>query len=85
MGRPKRLYPLGRYRLRIRGEIDPNKKYLIELEYTWGKSAHRKGMNLFAKYVDWNPEANQGRGGVRPIYGPEAKRVNALFGKGARD
>ena len=79
MGRPKRLYPLGRYRLRIRGEIDPSKKYLIELEYTWGKSAFRKGVNLFAKYTDWNPDANQGRGGVRPSYGPEAKRVNALL------
>lgn len=79
MGRPKRLYPLGRYRLRIRGDVDPSKKYLIELEYTWGKSAYRKGMNLFAKYTDWNPEANQGRGGVRPSYGPEAKRVNALL------
>ncbi len=79
MGRPKRLYPLGRYRLRIRGEVDPNKQYLIELEYTWGKSAYRKGVNLFAKYTDWNPDANQGRGGVRPSYGPEAKRVNALL------
>ena len=79
MGRPKRLYPLGRYRLRIRGEVDPNKQYLIELEYTWGKSAYRKGVNLFAKYIDWNPDANQGRGGVRPSYGPEAKRINALL------
>lgn len=49
MGRPKRLYPLGRYRLRIRGEVDPNKQYLIELEYTWGKSAYRKGVGKGAR------------------------------------
>ena len=27
MGRPKRLYPLGRYRLHIRGEVDNSKQY----------------------------------------------------------
>lgn len=37
MGRPKRLYPLGRYRLHIRGEIDLAKQYLVQLEYTWNR------------------------------------------------
>ena len=73
MGRPKRLYPLGRYRLHIRGEIDPAKQYLVQLEYTW------KGMNIFVRLGDWNEKANKGRGGVRASYGPEANRINSLL------
>lgn len=79
MGRPKRLYPLGRYRLRVRGKIDKEKLYLIELEYTWNRQIIRKGMNIFSKYDDWNQNANQGRGGVKPSHGPEAKRINSLL------
>ena len=37
MRRPKRLYPLGRYCLHIRGEIDSAKQYLVQLEYTWNR------------------------------------------------
>ena len=37
MGRPKRLYPLGKYRLRTPKESDKNKAYPIELEYTWNR------------------------------------------------
>jgi integrase len=79
MGRPKRLYPLGRYRLRVRGRIDEDKLYLVELEYTWNRQVIRKGINIFVKVKDWDEEANQGRGGVRPSYGAEAKRVNAML------
>ena len=79
MGRPKRLYPLGRYRLHIRGEIDTSKKYLIELEYTWNRQVVRKGMNLFVRLGDWNEKAHNGRGGVRSSYGPEANRVNNIL------
>lgn len=79
MGRPKRLYPLGRYRLRIRGRVDKDKLYLIELEYTWNRQVIRRGMNIFSKIGDWNQNANQGRGAVRPSYGPEAKRINGIL------
>ena len=34
MGRPKRLYPLGKYRLRTPKEVDKDKAYPVELEYT---------------------------------------------------
>ena len=61
MGRPKRLYPLGRYRLRIRGKVDKDKLYLVELEYTWNRQIIRKGVNIFSKVDDWNQNANQGR------------------------
>ena len=79
MGRPKRLYPLGRYRLHIRGEIDSVKQYLVQLEYTWNRQVIRKGMNIFVRLGDWNEKANKGRGGVRASYGPEANRVNSLL------
>lgn len=79
MGRPKRLYPLGRYRLHIRGEIDSAKQYLVQLEYTWNRQVIRKGMNIFVRLGDWNEKANKGRGGVRASYGTEANRVNSLL------
>jgi integrase len=79
MGRPKRLYPLGRYRLRIRGKIDKEKLYLVELEYTWNRQVIRKGVNIFVKVGDWNQNANQGRGGIRPSYGAEANRINSVL------
>lgn len=79
MGRPKRLYPLGKYRLRIRGSIDSSKAYLVELEYTWNRQIVRKGMNIFVKVGDWNEKLNKGRGGVKNSYGPEANRINALL------
>ncbi|MBD5369203.1 MAG: tyrosine-type recombinase/integrase [Bacteroides sp.] len=79
MGRPKRLYPLGKYRLRIRGAIDSTKAYLVELEYTWNRQIVRKGMNIFVKVGDWNEKLNKGRGGVKNSYGPEANRINALL------
>ena len=79
MGRPKRLYPLGRYRLHVGGEIDPAKQYLVQLEYTWNRQVIRKGMNIFVRLGDWNDKANKGRGGVRASYGPEANRINSLL------
>ena len=79
MGRPKRLYPLGKYRLRIRGAVDNNKPYLVELEYTWNSQIVRKGMNIFVKVGDWNEKLNKGRGGVKSSYGPEANRINGVL------
>lgn len=49
MGRPKRLYPLGKYRLRTPKESDKNKAYPIELEYTWNRQIIRKTTNVFVK------------------------------------
>ena len=61
MGRPKRLYPLGKYRLRTPKVIDKEKAYPIELEYTWNRQIIRKTTNLFVKVADWNQNGNQGR------------------------
>ena len=35
MGRPKRLYPLGKYRLRTPKVVDKEKAYPVELEYRY--------------------------------------------------
>lgn len=50
MGRPKRLYPLGKYRLHTPKESDKNKAYPIELEYTWNRQIiHKQQMSLLRK------------------------------------
>lgn len=79
MGRPKRNYPLGRYRLRTTRTINKDKAYPIELEYTWGKMTFRKNTNVHAKVCDWNPEGNRGRGEIRASYGGDYKRINAFL------
>ncbi len=79
MGRPKRLYPLGKYRLRTPKTIDKSKTYSIELEYTWNRQALRKSANIFVKAADWNQNGNQGRGEIRSSYGNEYKRLNKVL------
>ena len=79
MGRPKRLYPLGKYRLRTPKTIDKSKTYPIELEYTWNRQVLRKSANIFVKAADWNQNGNQGRGEIRSSYGNEYKRLNKVL------
>ena len=69
MGRPKRLYPLGRYRLRVPKDAEADKAYPVVLEYTWNRQIIRKTTNVFAKIADWNQNGNQGRGELRVSYG----------------
>ena len=79
MGRPKRLYPLGRYRLRVPKDAEADKAYPVVLEYTWNREIIRKTTNVFAKITDWNQNGNQGRGELRVSYGSEYKRLNQLL------
>ena len=79
MGRPKRLYPLGKYRLRTPKVIEMDKAYSVELEYTWNRQAIRKSTNVFVKVADWNQKGNQGRGEIRPSHGSEYRRLNQLL------
>lgn len=79
MGRTKRLYPLGKYRLRTPKTIVNDKAYPVDLEYTWNRQVFRKTVNIFVKFKDWNPEGNRFRGEVRASYGDDYKRVNALL------
>ena len=73
------MYPLGKYRLRTPKEIDKNKAYSVELEYTWNRQAIRKSTNVFVKVADWNQKGNQGRGEIRSSYGNEYKRLNKVL------
>ena len=79
MGRPKRLYPLGKYRLRTPKVVDKEKAYHVELEYTWNRQVIRKTTNVFVKVADWNQNGNQGRGEIRASHGGESKRLNQLL------
>ena len=79
MGRPKRLYPLGKYRLRTPKVIEKDKTYPVELEYTWNRQVLRKSANIFVKAADWNQNGNQGRGEIRSSYGNEYKRLNKVL------
>ena len=79
MGRPKRLYPLGKYRLRTPKVIEKDKPYPVELEYTWNRQVIRKSTNVFVKAADWNQKGNQGRGEIRASHGNEYKRLNQLL------
>lgn len=77
--RPKRLYSLGKYRLRTPKVVDKEKAYPVELEYTWSRQIIRKTTNVFVKVTDWNQNGNQGRGEIRASYGGEFKRLNQLL------
>lgn len=46
MGRPKRQYPLGKYRLRAGKHPDKSKPCTVVLEYTWNRQIFRKTTNI---------------------------------------
>ena len=79
MGRPKRLFPLGKYRLRMPKDPDKDKAYPVELEYTWNRQIIRKTTNIFVKPSDWNQNGDKGRGEIRASYGEEYKRLNRML------
>lgn len=79
MGRVKRQVPKGKYRLRTSTPIQPDKRYPVYLEYTWNESIIRRAADVKCKVADWNAKENLGRGELRPSYGDEYKRLNALM------
>lgn len=79
MGRPKRLYPLGKYRLRTPKEVDKNRAYPVELEYTWNRQIIRKTTNIMVREADWNQNGDKGRGEIRASYGEGYKRLNSML------
>ena len=79
MGRTKRQYPLGKYRLRLPRVPESGKAYPLDLEYSWNRQIYRKSVNIVINPSDWNQEGNHGRGEVRASYGSEYKRVNAFL------
>ena len=85
MGRPKKQYPLGKYRLKAPKNFDKDKTYLIELEYIWNREYIRKSSNIYVKVEDWDPKSNQGIGGIKARYGAEHKRLNNILIKWVRE
>ena len=79
MGRPKRLYPLGKFRLRVPKQPERDKAYPVELEYTWNRQILRRTTNVFVKVGDWNQAGNNGRGVIRSSYGPEYAHMNQIL------
>lgn len=62
MGRPKRLYPLGKYRLRTPKVVDKEKAYPVEFEYTWNRQVIRKTTNVFCQGCGLELEWQSGTG-----------------------
>lgn len=77
MARTRRNYPLGKYRLRAPKNADGDNCYPVDIQYIWCKKVIRKMANFSVRAKDWDPELNNGRGGVKTSYGPDARRVNA--------
>lgn len=73
MGRNKRLYPTGKYRL-MSNKASENK--IVMLEYTYGNIACRLSMNLCVRKKDWNPKGNNNKGEFKQSYGISYKGLN---------
>ena len=81
MGRHKRQIPKGKFRLKTDGKHQSDKLYQVVIEYTWNTNVIRKATDVKARIADWNPKGNMGRGELRPSYGEEYKRTNAILNK----
>lgn len=78
MGRQKRPFPLGRFRLRYPKNYDKGKAYPIEIIYIFGGRTLRRNMNISVTVADWNPNGNNGRGEIRASM-PDSARFNNLL------
>ena len=78
MGRQKRPFPLGHFRLRYPKNHDKTKVYPIEIEYIFSGKPIRRSMNISEKVDDWNPNGNNGRGEIRASV-PDSVRFNNLL------
>lgn len=78
MGRQKRPYPLGHFRLRYPKNYDKAKVYPIEIEYIFSSKPVRRNMNISVRVEDWNPNGNNGRGEIRSTM-PDSARFNNLL------
>lgn len=81
MGRVRGEVPRGKFRLRVVGKPLPEKFFQVNIEYTWNATIIRKATDVKSRIADWNPKGNLGRGELRPSYGGEYKRTNALLNK----
>lgn len=78
MGRQKKPFPLGHFRLRYPKNYDKSKVYPIEIEYIFSGKPIRRSMNISVSVDDWNPNGNNGRGEIRASL-PDAVRFNRVL------
>ncbi len=78
MGRQKKPFPLGHFRLRYPKNYDKSKVYPVEIEYIFGGRPIRRSMNISVAVADWNPNGNNGRGEIRASV-PDSARFNKLL------
>lgn len=78
MGRQKKPFPLGHFRLRYPKNYDKTKVYPIEIEYIFSSRPIRRSMNISVAVEDWNPNGNNGRGEIRASF-PDSVRFNKLL------
>lgn len=81
MGRQKRQVPTGRLRLKVLPPFSKDKLYTVNLEYSWNGKVVRKSTDVRCRADDWNPKGNSGKGELRPSFGSEYKRMNAILQK----
>lgn len=76
MGKSSRPYPTGHYRLYKTSKSKADKPLSVQIEYAVKSVAVRRAIGLTVKERDWNPNENNGRGGVRASYGQDYRNVN---------
>lgn len=78
MGRQKKPFPLGRFRLRYPKNYDKAKIYPVEIVYIFGGRTIKRNMNISVAVADWNPNGNNGRGEIRATV-PDCVRLNKIL------
>ena len=81
MGRQKKPFPTGHFRLRYPKNYDKTKLYPIEIEYIFGGRPIRRSMNISVLVSDWNPNGNGGRGEIRASMSDSVRFNNLLLAK----
>ncbi len=78
MGRQKKPFPIGHFRLRYLKNYDKSKIYPIEIVYIFGGRTIKRSMNMSVAVADWNPNGNNGRGEIRASVS-DSVRLNKIL------
>lgn len=76
MGKASKPSPTGRFRLYKTKRNIVGQPLVVQMEYTYKSIAIRRSTGIKVKEKDWNPNENNGRGGLRPSYGPDYRNLN---------
>lgn len=76
MGKVSKPSPTGRFRLYKTNRVKEGQPLVVQMEYTYKSEAVRRSTGITVKEKDWNPKENNGRGGLKPSYGPDYRNLN---------